>query len=381
MRTPSQIIRDYKNGRKGFTLVEVIIASSIFTVVSLIGVEIFVNVVRIQKRIYLENAIYEDGRFMMERLSREIRQNAIDYEEYYNKNVEGAGLGREYGCYATRFYNPGTGGPYNGGFGAYCNNDVTNPKDSPGCIIDKKTLDVNTGQNPYAGTPKANKNASDANAMCDKNTIFFGPLPDCTVANTAQNNQSQLYLIDAKGKQKTIFARKKIVDNSDPEPDEYALSIIRLQGEDANKDDVVEKWYDNGPPINYYCASVFDCTPGVPAVFSYLETSLNETQPPEPDMLYKGFVPISPLRTNVSSLHFYISPLEDPRKAFAETATADAIQQQPHVTIVMTLKPAASEITGYNETPPSITLQTTVTSRVYNEVKSYPGDGVCSRGY
>jgi hypothetical protein len=109
-----------------------------------------------------------------------------------------------------------------------------------------------------------------------------------------------------------------------------------------------------------------------------LEASLDGTVT---GMLYKGFVPISPLRTTVTKLHFYIAPLEDPRKAFAETDPALAIQQQPHVTIVMTLTPAASELTGYAETPPSVTLQNTVSSRVYNEVKSYTGDGVCTKGY
>ena len=29
----------------------------------------------------LENAIYEDTRFMMQRISREIRQNTVDYED------------------------------------------------------------------------------------------------------------------------------------------------------------------------------------------------------------------------------------------------------------------------------------------------------------
>ena len=74
--------------KKGFTLVEVILATSIFALVAIIGVIIFVNVTRIQRRIALENSLYEDGRFMMERLAREIRYNTIDYEEYYNKLVE-----------------------------------------------------------------------------------------------------------------------------------------------------------------------------------------------------------------------------------------------------------------------------------------------------
>jgi prepilin-type N-terminal cleavage/methylation domain-containing protein len=361
MRTPAQIIRDYRNGRKGFTLVEVIIASSLFSIVSLIGVGIFINVIRIQRRIYLENAIYEDGRFLMERLAREVRQNAIDYEEYYNKAVEGAAYGAEYGCYATRFYNPGSGGAGSNGFGAWCSVPPGgNPKTYPGCIINKTTLDINTGQNPYIGIPAPNNTAEAANAMCNGH---YGVESDCST-NFAYYDRSELYLIDAAGKQKTLFVRKKVNDVP-----EYSVAMLRLQGADLNDDDVVEKWYDPSGP-NYYCAPLFDCN-GIASLESTIDGSA-------PGLLYKGFVPISPLRTTITSIHFFVSPLEDPRKAFSETATDLGVQQQPHVTIVMTLQPAASELTGYATTPPSITLQTTVSSRVYNEVKSYPGDGICS---
>lgn len=370
MKTPAHILRKIFR-KKGFTLVEIILASSIFTIVSVIGVSVFVNVTRIQRRVALENAMYEDGRFMMERIAREIRQNSIDYEEYYNKLVEKKQYGAEHGCYASRFYNPGS----EGAFGAKCSIPPNgDPALNPGCVINKTTLDINTGQNPFTGNsyPPGNPQPSErANALCDEH--FDMTAKDCTL--TALHDRNELYLIDSKGEQKTILALKKI-NNS---PIENSLGLIRLRGNDLNTDGVFEQWVDAG--VNYFCAPGYNCKPGNFAN-DQLEDSLDGTNPAK---RYEGFVPISPMRSNIVSLKFYVSPVEDPRKAFAETditPPAPVIQQQPHVTIVMTLQPAANELTNFSGNIPTVTLQNTVSSRVYNEVKSYMGSSVtCSTGY
>ena len=376
-----------KSGKKpSFTLIEVLMAASIFTIVSLIGVTVFVNVIRIQRRVALENAIYEDARFMMERISREIRSNTIDYEEYYNKaltfepvlpNIDGKNpYGNRYGCYAKRFYNPGTGGPELGDFGAYCNDDISdaNLPAYADCVIDKTTLDINTGQNPYTGSLYPNKAPGDASAFCDKN---FSSAPTCTPSTSSYNRQSELYLINAAGTQKTILAEKEISSVTPTEPAEHALGLLRLTGQDSDHDGIVETWRNcidaDTLKINPFCCSDGFLCPGDPST-----TSLESTLKYNAD-LYLGFIPISPTRTDVKSLYFYVAPLEDPRKAFAET---DTVQQQPHVTVVLTVVPTRDALAGYTGDLPVITIQTTVTSRVYNEVKSYyrvpEGHGVCA---
>lgn len=356
------------NQKKGFTLIEVLLAATIFTIVSMIVATVFVNILRIQKRIVLENAIYEDARFMMERISRELRQNTIDYEEYYNKTLPKEPVfadttknhyGNRYGCYSKRFYNPGSDGNEAGNFGAKCN-DNSDPVTNPECIINKNTLDINTGQNPYQGNNYSDKNPVDASAFCDKN---YSISASCAAFN---NKQSELYLINGKGTEKTLLALKEFNSTTG----EKGLGLLRLEGEDQDLDSITEVW-NNCTNNTLCCASGFDCS-GI--------TSLENTLTSPGTNLYKGFVLISPTRTQVLSLDFYVSPLEDPRKAFAET---DAVtQQQPHVTIILKVKPAESMLTGYSGDIPSITLQTTVTSRVYNEVKSFyskPGSsGVCN---
>jgi prepilin-type N-terminal cleavage/methylation domain-containing protein len=346
-----------KSTKRGYTLVEVILASLIFTIVSVMGATIFVQVTRIQQRILLESAIYEDGRFMMERIGREIKQNAVDYEEYYNVLVEGGEIGQYYGCYATRFYDPGEAvipivldaGPENGGFSAYCN-DGTPVKDSPGCVILKNTLDTNTGENPYIGIGVTTHDYTEANAFCDE---LFGGDTDCE--DTSLYKQDVLYLIDAKGEQKTILRLKAF------SPTENAVAMIRLLGEDDDGDGIVEEWFD-GCDTPFCCHPDFDCSGDI--------DDLNDDSE-----LYEGFVPISPLRTNIKNLTFYVAPYEDPRKGFHESASDI---QQPHVTVVMTLQPSDELLRHFNiDKPPTITFQNTYTSRVQNDVRSYFGVGVC----
>lgn len=352
----------------GFTLVEVILASTIFTIVSLIGVMVFINVTRMQRRVALENAIFEDGRFMMERIDREIRSNTIDYEEYYNKlSLAANPYGSNYGCYASRFYNPGTAGPHDGELGAYCSTSppyTVSVETDPNCIYDKATLDTNTGQNPYQGSLIPFDEATDANAFCDPQYPPQGG--SCTIGPHL-HARDELYLIDPAGKQKTIFALKKFNDKPN---DEFALSMLRIKGQDGNLDGINEIWTGMQCATPFCCAEGYDCAgPG----FTSLEDSLDGVT----NGIFKGFVPISPLRTKIVSLKFYVSPLEDPRRAFNETALDDGIQQQPHVTVVMVLQPAESELANFSGDIPTVTLQTTISSRIYNEVKSYGNQSVC----
>ncbi|MFA5828876.1 MAG: prepilin-type N-terminal cleavage/methylation domain-containing protein [Candidatus Gracilibacteria bacterium] len=336
--------------KKGFTLVEVLLASFIFTIVGLIAVTIFVNVLRIQKRISLENSLYEDARFMMERISREIRANAVDYEEYYNKLVAtDKTYGETYGCYANRFYQPGDKGNGNFKYGSPICSNPPAELGKPDCIIDQDSQDTPTGQNPYAGLQKA---ADSANAFCDEN------LQSPVACNSTLNSQPQLYLINPQGTEKTILALKTIT-LADGSPIN-ALSLLRLAGKDTNNDGIDDDWAS--------CSSDFNCPQG---------TALEDTLTANISAPYIGFVPISPLRSDITSLEFIVAPLEDPRKAYAET-TPD-VQQQPHVTVLLTVKPSTTETQNYSGDIPSITLQSTVTSRVYNEVKSFYGrnDGVC----
>lgn len=344
---------------KAYTLVEILIAVSLFAVVGMISLSIFINVTRIQAQLALENAIYEDARFMMERLARAIRNNAIDYEEYFNKAVNANNLyGELFGCYAAQFYNPGTTRPVDltiipGYLGAYCND--TTPYTGQPCVVFKPSIDLNTGMYPYYGAPVG---AAASNAFCP---VYLYAKP-CAPSN--ENLLHQLYLISPDGKYKTYFAQKK-VNNA---PVEYALAMVEKEGEDTNNDGITEKWTgcaSGSKPL--CCKSRYDCAGWVPLT---LEQSLTSGATAE---IYKGFIPISPLRTTVTRLDFLITPGEDPRKAFSEPASVT----QPRVVVTIEVKPNAQQLTSIGDVDgnlvPSIVLQTTVSSRIQSEVKSYLG--------
>ena len=181
--------------KKSFTLIEIIMAASLFAAISVLGAVIFINVIKAQKQLTLENAIYEDARFMMERIAREIRQNTVDYEEYYNRLIGGTvHYGERQGCYASRFYNPGKGpGGLVRQLGVFCTKLPQNYQVMPtpltgfvteaGCVVDKETYDTDTGQNPYAGSPidYTYKNQAQANAFCDMN--YDASSPNCADAS------------------------------------------------------------------------------------------------------------------------------------------------------------------------------------------------------
>lgn len=355
--------------QRGMTLVEILVAVSLFGAVGLMALTVFVNITRIQGRLALENAIYEDARFMMERISRAIRNNAIDYEEYFNKGVSSSNAyGTLYGCYSAQFYNPGQGtfgAPGNltdlpGTLGAQCNN--TNLYTGQECVVFKPSIDLNTGTYPYKGAnPVPVGSEIDSNAFCP--LYLNGPL-GCTPTNI--NSRSELYLIDKSGKVKTLFARKEV--NTLPDATkEYALAMFEILGEDSNSDDLTETWTNCAGGNTLCCPSDYDC-----ATLTTLEESLTNGN------IYKGFVPISPLRTNITRLEFQIMPSEDPRKAFAEPNSIS----QPRVRITLAVQPNATQLGLYGNWAasevPTIVLQNTVSSRIQSEVKSYMGPDIYS---
>lgn len=157
--------------------------------------------------------------------------------------------------------------------------------------------------------------------------------------NTALNDHlpEELYLITSDGFEKTII--KKVQNGT-----EFRLAMLKLIGADDNGDAIPDVWT------------------------------------PAPDFLNGGsavFQEIQPDTIKITGLKFIVSPLEDPRKAFA-TFTND-VQIQPHVTILLTTELAGTEerngirvAPGIKGPAPSITLQTTVSARAQNQVMSLP---------
>ncbi|MBN1494115.1 type II secretion system protein [Candidatus Peregrinibacteria bacterium] len=339
--------------KKGFTIVELLIATTIFTVFLTSVVTVIIDLYRASRRISLEEQIYSDVRVMVKQITNMFEQNTIDYEEYYRVAMGGEFYTKHsdpnvysYGDYGKVFYDMGTGGPGPNGEGVWCN-DGTDPEFNPGCVIDKSTIDTNRGKHPVIGNPAL------ANAFCGAETLAGV----CPVDLTPFFKQTQLYLINKNGDRKTIIGLEPYIKDVDSVPhDEKAVSAIWFNGIDLDADDVSDEWILS-PEINN--------VGGDAGLINDLNVSKDFSS------VYDNFIPISPLRTNIVNLVFYVMPLEDPYKAFAETDPATGTLVQPHVTIVMTVEPSASELTDYLGPVPRQTIQTTIYSRVQGEVRSY----------
>lgn len=327
--------------QKGFTFIELIITVTIFSVFMIGLVVLTIDLYRNSRRIELQEQLYQDMRAMMRQVTLLIENNAIDYEEYYRASVEDEILANmdgsgayTYGDYGSQFYDFGSDNVP----GALCN-DGSSDLTAATCIIDKTTLDRNTGQNPSTGDPAS------ANAFCGG------------AAQTAclTSDQDQLYLINERGDRKQILALegvRRLIDGT--MVDETVLSTLWLNGTDTDGNDITDTW-------NYAPEFIVGGT-----------NPLDElTVVKSEGDIYDGFIPISPLRTNITQLKFHIAPLEDPYKAFAETDPATGTLIQPHVTVVMTAQPSAAELKNFLGPIPTETLQTTIYSDIKNDVRSF----------
>ena len=335
----------------------------------------------------------------MDRITQEIKNNMVDYDEYYAQNVvipskKGTdNFGQNYGRYYSSFYNPGADKLSATGklglLGFDCNEkDADSPtgfsRNKSNCIIQTKTKDKNTGQNPFEGK-LGDETADKENAFCGAVSYEItdgestaasttGQLPDgtplCPAENGAKTAQRELYLISPDGRTKTIFAREKIgIDKNGNSM--YALSFLRMKGEDLKGED--------GVPDSFKCDDGFECTgdSGVNCKKGdYPASRANELNPDDDafkaatcdnkeNAFSKDFVPISPFRVNIADLKFLISPAENPQYAFSENDE----QMQPRVSIILTVEPNP-EYMSSKTLFKTITIEKTVSSRILTPIKA-----------
>lgn len=367
--------------KKGMTLVEILIAVSLFSVVAMVAASVLLDIVELEKRSSIQNVFYEDVRLIMQQLTNEIQGGAIDYEEYYNryvihKNSPNDGFfGVNYGVYASRFYDPGK---------RLDGAASVNPKDlgvdcsfPPGAsvedceIVYTLSTDLNTGQNPFE---KNGSKYTSSNALCDS------PGSSTCSDQLFTGHVGELYLIDSTGLQKTIIVRK----SSGSFESDYSLGMVKLEGLDIDQNGVIDTWRCKE---EYYCYGLgtTDETGLIADAISHNEITtkddvlkykitlpefgnINDPFSPFDQSSFSNFVPITPKRSSIKNLTFIIHPIEDPYRAFGEPD----VQAHPSVTIIMTIGLSEAAEKDYPGQFTDITVQTTVTAGVLGKINSYP---------
>lgn len=332
----------------GFTIIELMVSLSVLTLMSLGAARIYLNYTATSRDLKASNLVYQEARFLMERIVREVRQNAIDYEQYWNQNVfipyikGGTGNYVDYYCAYGMFFTDS--GP-DGAPLSYDDNDSTGLR------------------NPELG------------AMI--------PAPSQAVAPM----EEELYLINISGNERTIITRVDVDQEGSTGNPIGTVALNKMIGVDYGTDKInAADPYGTGSPDPISCPpderendgliDTWICHPDFENICKTdveLSNGLctSETghevinDPDDPDY---SFINISPNSLNIVDLRFIISPQDDPWKAY----NIDEIQFQPSVTIQMTAQanPKIVTLTGGDAAPPSITLTTTVSTRNYDEIKS-----------
>ena len=332
-------IRQHRPAPRGFTLIELSVSLVILTMMTLFGGQLYLNYTSSSRDIKAANLVYEETRFLMERIIREVRTNTIDYEEYFNRNVmipyNGEGdYGDNYCSYSNFFY------------------------DDNGESI---------------GTRNQTLDPLYAAAAVDG------------VSDAVRSVEHELYLINLSGNEKTILKRveEDVTGNGTMTG---KVAMLRMIGEDFGEDGLNGNDSYNGQQGNGLVCEPDDreqdgkidtwlCDPDFPCIIN--ETIDSSTLPgcqgfthvviDDPTDANYSFLDISPNAIDVVDLKFMIAPEDDPWKAY----NIYSVQMQPHVTIQLTTRahPVLVE-TNNKDRLPTITLTSTITTRNYDEVNS-----------
>lgn len=345
-------------GKNATTLIELLIAVTIFSIVAITAASVMINTLQSTKKIQNQVFLYSEAQALMDQLARYVEQNGVDYEAYYDREVQDAtGWSTEnYGQYAMTFYDPGAGGPETGpyasvgGYGAYCSGSFdAYPDECTGSAMpDYSTLDQDMGAHPFPDIGSFDASMTDdpdfMNAFCE----YSGGSDDCTGLEHFVSHE--LILINGEGDERTVFA----LESSNAGLD-HRLSEVQLTGEDSDGDGIVDNWQCAGTYTCTYTAPDGDAVPDPDDI----EVTLESTQ--------RDFMPITPSTIDIQNFYVYIAPVEDPYRAFAE----ENAQIQPQVTIVFTAALSDSYAAGLLGEVPSITIERTVSTGIYEKIVSW----------
>ncbi|QQR83894.1 prepilin-type N-terminal cleavage/methylation domain-containing protein [Candidatus Peregrinibacteria bacterium] len=320
-----------RNKNRGFSLAELLIALTLLAVVIGSSATLYRHFFNSFGTTSAANAVYEEARFMMERMVQAARMNTLDYEEYFNQVV----------------YPP-----------------VADPNPPNHLISTYGQNYCNYHQQFYGAGLDGQINTRDDESMGTRSTATY-PSPS--------RMQKELYLINQKGDHRMFFKRVSEIVNG---VTVGKVALVELVGLDDGIDHLSaaggcarDAGEDDGYIDTWVCDPNFDCPSTVPvtcASNAAFNSTIGLIRDEEDNRSNSSFVDITPDSLDVVDLSFIITPTEDPHKAYNDPA----LQIQPHVTIKLTVRANPTIANSFDSTNPTITLMTTATSRLYNGVET-----------
>ncbi len=327
--------------KSGFTIAELLMATLILGVLVISAAGIYTNFYNSIRNLKAANLVYDEARFTMERIVKEIRNGTIDYEEYYNQSVNfkydineitNETFGDNYCQYSRQFYSPG-------------------PDKEYGTYDDESTgLNKNYGPDGKFGT------SDDINEAPINNVI-----------------QKNLYIINAQGNKRSYIKR---IETSDGQG---KVGMVKLVGKDygldhidsedggnlcfrdsGEKDGLIDTWEcEKG----FYCPNIpvtSDCPDNICNCTGTIDKILDDPN----DLSNSSFIDITPESLDIVDLSFFLTPTDDPHKAYNDSN----VQIQPHVTVRLTARATEKIASSFKGGTPSIVLESTISSRAYTEI-------------
>ncbi len=326
---------------KAFTLIELTVSIFILMLIAVFSGNIYLNYTNSTRNIKANNVIYGESRFLMERIARELRQNAIDYEEYFNQNIiipkDGGYYGKHYCSYNNFFYDSGPDGIYT----------TLEDNESRG----EKNTDIKIYYNCGGG--------------------------DCEAINSIEKS---LYLINLAGNQKTILKRVEETVNGEVIG---RIAMLKMDGKDFGQDEINAKDSYNGQNTSdplckvddgegdgkidtWLCAADYPCKHDQ-NIINGTCSGYTDLVSDDPNNANYSFVDITPSSLDVMDFKLIIHPKDDPWKAY----NMDSIQTHPTVSIQLSVQANPKMLDVRNRKKmPSITLNSTISLRNYDEVNS-----------
>jgi len=304
--------------KSGFTLIELLVAVGMSAIFITAASQVFGQIYLAQKKIEVSQNLYDESRFLMERITKIMRENTIDYDRYFEKS--GPSL-------------------------ATCPN-------FDGDQISNTASDANTEANRIAlGYPSIFYWDTNNNGTQDYN---LGGLQDdasldpCTVAFNGLQNV--LYLINAD---RTV--RTAIQKNTDDR-----IEIDRQLGADNDGDGIVDFWSNTASYTGGVCKIEYPTSSE--NFYEVLGDSNSETFC---ETAHVNTV-ISPQIIEVETISFDPAPDRDPFLSFKVPSS------RIHPNIFVSIKTVLNSPTRYSFTlsdRPWILLQTAVSSRLFGDTR------------
>jgi prepilin-type N-terminal cleavage/methylation domain-containing protein len=386
--------------KTGFTLVELLIATTILTIIFTVVMTVFANFTGSKRKLLLSTEIYDETRFLLERIVNEVHNGTIDYQGYWRENIMiDYNGGKIADIWIEEGVNP-QGAKANGtakndkGFNAVKNCGKTdfnattdNSNDNktdiiknyryqfihPGTLSDK----YNNNQNVLNCPQDDQNDISGYNIYDDETALGQGPRSLSEFPYNKNSNQAyskkMLWSWDLSEDAETdnnpplMLVRYKSVE------DVYERTALRYNQKEKTLE-LIRFVTDGSGDLN----SPID---GIPETWKCMKDFLCNNKR-DGSYLWNGFgggnmiynsisdsnlnwENITPEKIEILDFGFILSPVKDPHRSFYEKERI----QKPQVTIFIKAQATDSSMRGVKGKKPVISLQTTATPRVWDLIE------------